>query len=90
MNNDRSLNVLSVCRYFSPLTVSVKPSAFSRKYGPIMRSNYAPQLRVVEVIPFHLNSWIFHSPISEVLFINETIQMEMCFIRSVQIKECTD
>ena len=38
------------------------------------------QLRIVDAIYFHLNSWIFYSPIFEVLFINETILMEMCFI----------
>ena len=33
------MNILSMCRYLSPLTVSVKSSAFSKKYESIMRSH---------------------------------------------------
>ena len=39
MNNNKIKNVLNMCRYLSPLTISVRPSVFSKKYGPIMRSH---------------------------------------------------
>ena len=39
MNNTGHKNALRMCRYLSPLTVYVRPSASSKKYGPIMRSH---------------------------------------------------